>query len=86
MDYQVTKIKETKDKKLIMDAISRAADPVTTTLGPFGQTVMVDIGKTVKPTKDGVTIMSLQNYEDPWEEMASKLLYCLLYTSDAADE
>lgn len=67
------KEQEAKDKLLV--GINKLADTVTSTLGPYGKTIIL-IGPDGKPivTKDGVSVADYIKLEDPIENTGAELI------------
>lgn len=58
-----------------LDAVKKLADPVASTLGPFGKNVILtNKNRTPHPTKDGVSIAKFIELADPVENSIAQLL------------
>ena len=65
---------DTADKSIIIAAIEKVVDRITSTMGPEGRYVIIDAVNEVLATKDGVSVARWQSYEDPFEALGSKMV------------
>lgn len=62
-------------KKSILSGIEKLSKAVKVTLGPKGKNVVIDVGRSSPLiTKDGVTVASSIELEDPFENMGAQLI------------
>ena len=61
-------------REAILNGVTKLEKAVASTLGPRGRTVLIDEGRSVHVTKDGVTVANSIDLKDPYENMGVKVI------------
>jgi chaperonin GroEL len=72
MEQKILFTQEARQK--LLDGVNKLADVVSSTLGPSGHSVILDLNGTPVSTKDGVTIAKAINLPEPEENTGAQML------------